>query len=60
MPRDERPTPTDANDVANLETSPSVIAKWRRLTPGARNFLAQASGREPLATNLRKARENRV
>ena len=59
MPRDERPTPSDADDLTNLETSPSVIAKWRRLTPHARNFLAQASGREPLATNLRKARENR-
>jgi transcriptional regulator with XRE-family HTH domain len=58
-PRDERPTPSDADDDAYVETSPSVIAKWRRLTPGARNFLAQASGREPLATNLRKARENR-
>jgi Zn-dependent peptidase ImmA (M78 family) len=59
MPRNERPTPSDADDDASLETSPSVIAKWRRLTPHARNFLAKASGREPLATNLRKARENR-
>src|SRR2546422_4329201 len=59
MPRDERPTPSDADDVAYLETSPSVIAKWRRLTPKGRAFLAQLSGREPLATNLRKARENR-
>jgi len=39
--------------------SETAIAKWRRLTPHARNFLAQASGRQPLATNLRKARENR-
>jgi Zn-dependent peptidase ImmA (M78 family)/DNA-binding XRE family transcriptional regulator len=29
------------------------------MTPRARTLLAQASGREPLATNLRKARENR-
>ena len=59
MPRDEQPEPGDADDLTKVETSPSVIAKWRRLTPHARNFLAQASGREPLATNLRKARENR-
>jgi transcriptional regulator with XRE-family HTH domain len=59
MPQDERPAPSDADDLAKAETSPHVIAKWRRLTPGARKMLAQASGREPLATNLRKARENR-
>jgi transcriptional regulator with XRE-family HTH domain len=59
MPRDERPAPNDADDLAHVETSPRVIAKWRRLTPDARNMLARASGREPLATNLRKARENR-
>ena len=59
MPRDEQPKPTHADDLANRETSPNVIAKWRRLTPGARNFLARAAGREPLATSLRKARENR-
>src|SRR5207249_5258600 len=51
--------PSDAEDVANGETSPEVIAKWQRMTPRARTWLAQASGREPLATNLRKARENR-
>lgn len=39
--------------------SPDVIAKWRRLTPGARDVLARIEGREPLATNLRRARENR-
>jgi Zn-dependent peptidase ImmA (M78 family)/DNA-binding XRE family transcriptional regulator len=59
MPQDERPAPSDADDLAKAETSVHVIAKWRRLTPGARKMLAQASGREPLATNLRKARENR-
>jgi transcriptional regulator with XRE-family HTH domain len=42
-----------------LQLSPGAIAKWRRLTPKGRAFLAQFSGREPLATNLRKARENR-
>src|SRR5206468_2836468 len=60
MPRKEKPSrPSDAEDVANGETSPEVIAKWQRMTPRARTWLAQASGREPLATNLRKARENR-
>lgn len=60
MPRKEKPSTTsDAEDVANGETGPEVIAKWQRLTPRARTLLAQASGREPLATNLRKARENR-
>jgi transcriptional regulator with XRE-family HTH domain len=59
MPRDKHAAPNHADDLANLETSPSVIAKWRRLTPDARNVLARVTGREPLATNLRKARENR-
>src|SRR5437899_3240500 len=59
MPRDERTAPRDANDLANRETRPSVIAKWGRLTPNAPNALARVAGREPLATNLRKARENR-
>jgi transcriptional regulator with XRE-family HTH domain len=58
MPRHKHTAPNPA-DLANRETSQSVIAKWRRLTPGARNVLAQVTGREPLATNLRKARENR-
>src|SRR5262245_39426750 len=58
MPRDEQPA-ASYTDGLPLETSPSVIAKWRRLTPGARNVLARMAGREPLATNLRKARENR-
>src|SRR5436190_22399745 len=60
MPRKEKPpAPSDTDDVADGETSPDVIAKWQRLTSPARSLLAQASGREPLATNLRKARENR-
>src|SRR5438128_740365 len=59
MPRHERPAPSDAAHAANSETTPEVIAKWQRMTPHARDLLAQASGREPLATNLRKARENR-
>jgi Zn-dependent peptidase ImmA (M78 family)/transcriptional regulator with XRE-family HTH domain len=58
MPRQQRSsTPLQTDD--QLQLPPRVIAKWRRLSPHARNFLAQASGREPLATNLRKARENR-
>lgn len=57
MPRDKRPSaPRDAVDPQ----SPHVIAKWRRLTPHARSVLARVEGREPLATNLRKARENRA
>ena len=60
MPRNEQPSaPGHADDLSNREMSSSVIAKWRRLSPNARDFLARASGREPLATNLRKARENR-
>ncbi len=59
MPRNKRPEPSRADNPVDLEMSETAIAKWRRLTPHARNFLAQASGREPLATNLRKARENR-
>jgi transcriptional regulator with XRE-family HTH domain len=60
MTRKERPfAPKEAGDVADDETRPEVIAKWQHLTSHARNLLAQASGREPLATNLRKARENR-
>jgi transcriptional regulator with XRE-family HTH domain len=60
MPRKDEPSaPIGVDDVTHDETSPDVIAKWQRLTPDGRNFLAQASGREPLATNLRKARENR-
>ncbi len=56
MPRDRRPSaPRDAVDPQ----SPHVIAKWRRLAPHARSVLAQVEGRQPLATNLRKARENR-
>src|SRR6266540_2171907 len=59
MPRDEHPAPSDADDLASRAMSKEGIAKWRRLSPHARSFLAQAEGREPLATNLRKARENR-
>jgi Zn-dependent peptidase ImmA (M78 family)/transcriptional regulator with XRE-family HTH domain len=59
MPRDEHPAPTDAADLASRAMSKEGIAKWRRLSPHARSFLAQAEGREPLATNLRKARENK-
>jgi len=59
MPRDERPARSDADDRANGATSKEVIAKWGRLSPRMRSFLAEAEGREPLATNLRKARENR-
>jgi len=60
MPRKEKPSaPSDTGDVADGETSLDVITKWQGLKPAARNLLAQASGREPLATNLRKARENR-
>jgi transcriptional regulator with XRE-family HTH domain/Zn-dependent peptidase ImmA (M78 family) len=59
MPRDERPAPSDPNDLASSAMSKEATAKWSRLTPRARDFLARAEGREPLATNLRKARENR-
>jgi transcriptional regulator with XRE-family HTH domain len=60
MPRKEQPSALGQTDhLADPETSPSTFAKWRRLTPHARNVLARATGREPLATNLRKARENR-
>src|SRR4051794_9610284 len=59
MPRkDKPPAPSHTDDVADGETSPDLIERWQRLTPRARSFLAHASGREPLATNLRKAREN--
>lgn len=60
MPRIKGPSaPSNGGDLASGETSSDVIARWQRLTPHARNLLAQASGREPLAANLRKARENR-
>ena len=59
MKRKEPSAPSDSDDKAGGETSPEVIAKWQRLTLPAHNWLAQAAGREPLATNLRKARENR-
>ena len=60
MPQDERKRArSDAADLANSDTGSSVIAKWRRLTPDVHEVLARATGREPLATNLRKARENR-
>src|SRR5207248_6876576 len=59
MPRDKQPVKSDADSLVDPEMSETVIAKWRRLTPNARNTLARITGREPLATNLRKARENR-
>jgi len=59
MTRDKDTAPSHADELANDETSPSAIAKWRRQTPHARSVLARVTGREPLATNLRKARENR-
>jgi transcriptional regulator with XRE-family HTH domain len=55
----ERPAPSDADDLASRAMSKEAIAKWRRLTPTARDFLARAEGRRPLAENLRNARENR-
>jgi transcriptional regulator with XRE-family HTH domain len=58
MPRHKRSATSHADDHVSDETRPSVIAKWRGLTPDARNVLAQVTGREPLAANLRKAREN--
>src|SRR5439155_24562579 len=48
-----------ADDPGTGAMSKGAIATWSRLTPRARDFLARAEGREPLATNLRKARENR-
>jgi transcriptional regulator with XRE-family HTH domain len=59
MPRDKQPVASRADSLEDGETSPRVIAKWRRLTSHARDVLARATGREPVATNLRKARENR-
>jgi transcriptional regulator with XRE-family HTH domain len=58
MPQDEHSAPGDADDLTRRAMSTEGIAKWRRLSPHARSFVAQAEGREPLATNLRKAREN--
>jgi transcriptional regulator with XRE-family HTH domain len=57
MPREQCSSTPQTEE--ELQLTPGAMAKWRRLTPHARSFLAQASGREPLATNLRKARENR-
>jgi transcriptional regulator with XRE-family HTH domain len=59
MPRDKRPAPSDAGTLVDPSMSKDAIAKWRRLTPAARDFLARAEGRQPLAQNLRQARENR-
>ena len=59
MPRDKQPAPSHADDLANDETSPASSRSGVGLTPDARNVLARVTGREPLATNLRKARENR-
>ncbi|MGE3955547.1 MAG: ImmA/IrrE family metallo-endopeptidase [Vicinamibacterales bacterium] len=58
MPRDNRPNdPTDG--AVHEPSSDEAIARWRDLTPATRDVLAHVTGREPLATNLRKARENR-
>jgi ribosome-binding protein aMBF1 (putative translation factor) len=59
MARDKHPAPSHADDPSNSATSKNAVAKWRRLSPSARDFLARIEGREPLAQNLRKARENR-
>jgi transcriptional regulator with XRE-family HTH domain len=59
MRRDKHPAPSHADGLADRAMSQDAVAKWRRLTPNARNVLARVTGREPLATNLRKARENR-
>lgn len=59
MPRAKHAAPSHADGPADRARSQDAVAKWRRLTPHARNFLARIEGREPLAQNLRKARENR-
>jgi transcriptional regulator with XRE-family HTH domain len=59
MPRIKQPVPSHADGLVNRTRSESAVAKWRRLTPNARHILARIDGREPLAQNLRKARENR-
>jgi hypothetical protein len=43
----ELPTTSDADDLASRAMSKEAIAKWRRLTPAARDFLARAEGRQP-------------
>jgi transcriptional regulator with XRE-family HTH domain len=58
MPRERRSSAPQHTDE-QLQLHPSVIARWRRLPPEGRALLAKMSGREPLATNLRTARENR-
>jgi transcriptional regulator with XRE-family HTH domain len=58
MPRNKKASAPGQAYLPDGETSPEVIAKWRHLTPDARNVLARVTGREPLAANLRKAREN--
>ena len=59
MPREKRPATGQAHGSTQAATSVETIGKWHRLSPGACDVLAQVTGREPLATNLRKARENR-
>ena len=59
MARDKQPVQSAADALAGNAMSRETIAKWSRLTPRAHDLLAQVEGREPLATNLRKARENR-
>lgn len=58
MPREKRPPAPQADGSVTEPTSAAAIARWRRLSPDTRTVLAQVTGREPLATNLRKAREN--
>ena len=59
MARDKQPVQSAADALAGDAMSKETIAKWSRLTPHAHDLLARTEGREPLATNLRKARENR-
>lgn len=59
MSRNKQAVPSHPDTLADPAMSESAIAKWSRLTPDMRSVLARMEGREPLATNLRKARENR-
>lgn len=58
MPRKKPPAAHEPDGHAPESTSYRAILKWRDLSPDAHAVLAQVTGREPLATNLRKAREN--
>ena len=59
MSRNKQAVPSHPDTLADPAMSESAIAKWSRLSPDMRSVLARMDGREPLATNLRKARENR-